>query len=60
MIIIIIIIISSSIIIVIIIIIFIINICVLPAKMHLLQIYDAVHISFKKRLMQDESYFLPY
>ena len=48
------------IIIIITIIIFIINICVLLAKMHLLQIYDAVRISFKKRLMQDESYFLPY
>ena len=48
------------IIIVIIIIIFIINICVLLAKTHLLQLYDAVLISFKKRLMQDESYFLPY
>ena len=48
------------IVIIIIIIIIIINICVLLAKMHLLQIYDAVRISFKKRLMQDESYFLPY
>ena len=50
------------IIIIVIIIIFVINICVLLAKMHLsrLQIYDAVRISFKKRLMQDESYFLPY
>ena len=49
-------------IIVIIIIIFVINICVLLAKMHLsrLQIYDAVRISFKKPLMQDEPYFLPY
>ena len=48
------------IIVIIIIIFFIINICVLLAKTHLLQIYDAVRISFKKRLMQDESYFLPY
>ena len=48
------------IIIIIIIVVVIINICVLLAKMHLLQIYDAVRISFKKRLMQDESYFLPY